>query len=115
MDVTKYQLKQLIIETVVETQQQQIDDFLSEFANFNSKEEKKRLKILTRRLQELHRYANGEMFNKSEKYTRAFLKLKEEIKQLNEKLKRYESDKDLIDTFARTHKQYVLKKHGKIV
>jgi hypothetical protein len=109
--VTKNQLKQLIVEAVIETQQQQIDAFLNEFENFNPKEEKKRLKILTRRLQELHRHANSEMFNN----TRAFWKLKEDIKQLNDKLKRYESDKDLIDTFARTHKQYVLKKHGKIV
>lgn len=113
--MTKNQLKQLIVEAVIETQQQQIDNFLSEFANFNLKEEKKRLKILTRRLQELHRHANTELFNKSDKYTRAFWKLKEEIKQLNEKLKRYESEKDLIDIFARTHKQYVFKKHGKII
>lgn len=114
--MTKNQLKQLIVEAVIETQQQQIDAFLNEFENFNPKEEKKRLKILTRRLQELHRHANSEMFNNnSSKYTRAFWKLKEDIKQLNDKLKRYESDKDLIDTFARTHKQYVFKKHGKIV
>ena len=113
--MTKNQLKQLIVETVVETQQQQIDEFLSEFKNFNPKEEKKRLKILTRRLEELNRHANSELFNKSDRYTRAFWKLKEDIKQLNAKLQRYESDKDLIDTFARTHKQYVLKKHGKIV
>lgn len=113
--MTKSQLKQLIIEAVVETQQQQIDKFLNEFSNFNPKEEKKRLKILTRRLQELRRHANGELFNKSDKYTKAFWKLKEEIQQLDEKIKRYEADKDLIDVFARTHKQYVLNKHGKIV
>ena len=113
--MTKNQLKQIIVEAVVETQQQQIDEFLNEFANFNPKEEKKRLKILTRRLEELNRHVNSELFNKSDKYTRAFWKLKEEIKQLNEKIKRYETEKDLIDVFARTHKQYVLKKHGKIV
>lgn len=114
--MTKNQLNKLIVEVVAETQQQQIDEFLKEFTNFNPKEEKKRLKILTRRLQELHRHANSEMFNNnSNKYTRAFWKLKEDIKQLNSKLQRYESDKDLIDTFARMHKQYVLKKHGKIV
>lgn len=113
--MTKNQLKQLIVEAVIETQQQQIDAFLNEFENFNPKEEKKRLKILAGRLQELHRHANSELFNKSDKHTRAFWKLKEEIKQLSEKLKRYEADKDLIDIFARTHKQYVFKKHGKIV
>ena len=113
--MTKNQLKKLILETVVETQQQHIDAFLTEFANFNSKEEKKRLKLLHRRLQELHRHVNGELYNKSNVYTRAFWKLKEDIKTLASKIERYDQDKDLADTFARTHKQYVLKKHGKIV
>lgn len=113
--MTKNQLKKLIFETVVETQQQHIDAFLTEFANFNSKEEKKRLKLLKSRLQELSRHVNGELYNKSNVYTRAFWKLKEDIKQLQSKIVRYEEDKHLADTFARTHKQYVLKKHGKIV
>lgn len=113
--MTTQRLTQLIFEAVDEAQQQQIDEFLNEFSEFDPKEEKKRLKTLTHRLQELNRHANTEMFNHSDKYTRAFLKLKEDIKQLNEKLKRYDSNKDLVDVFARTHKQYVFKKHGKIV
>lgn len=113
--MTKNTLKQIINEAVVETQQQHIDTFLSEFANFDPKQEKKRLKILTRRLQELNRHANSELYNKSNVYTRAFLKLKEDIKQLQVKIAKYEEDKHLADVFARTHKQYVLKKHGRIV
>ena len=113
--MTTNQLKKLILETVVETQQQHIDAFLTEFANFNSKEEKKRLKLLQSRLQELNRHANGELYNKSNVYTRAFWKLKEDIKQLQSKIVRYEENKDLVDVLARTHKQYVLKKYGKIV
>lgn len=113
--MTKNTLKQIINEAVVETQQQHIDTFLSEFANFDPKQEKKRLKILTRRLQEFNRHANSELYNKSNVYTRAFLKLKEDIKQLQVKIAKYEEDKHLADVFARTHKQYVLKKHGRIV
>ena len=66
-------------------------------------------------MQELNRHANSELYNKSNVYTRAFWKLKEDIKQLNSKIARYEENKDLVDVFARTHKQYVLKKYGKIV
>ena len=113
--MTKNTLKQIINEVVTETQQQHIDTFLSEFANFDPKQEKKRLKILSRRLQELNRHANNELYNKSNVYTRALFKLKEDIKQLQSKIARYEEDKHLADVFARTHKQYVLKKHGKIV
>lgn len=114
--MTKSRLKQLIEESVLEAQQQQIDAFIKEFQNFDPKHEKQRLKQLTKKLQELHRHANSEMYdNKSKNYTRAFFKLKEEIKELNNKINRYKTDKSLINVFVRNNRQYVLNKHGKIV
>lgn len=104
-----------MIEAVAEIQQQHIDDFLNEFSNFNSKQEKKRLKTLIHRLQELNRHSNGELYNNSNIYTRNFFKLKKEIQQLQARVAKYEENKHLVDVFARTHQQYVLKKYGKIV
>lgn len=113
--MTKSKLNQILVETVAEIQQQQIDKFLEEFKDFDLKSQKKDLELMHRRFQELKKYANQEMYEESSLYTRSFYKVAEDIKQLNDKIKRYQENKDLIDTFARTHKQYVLKKHGKIV
>ena len=108
-------LHSLILEAVVETQQQQIDAFIKEFASFDVKEEKKRLKHWMSRLEEMNRHAASEMFNESNKYTQSYFRLKRKIKEMQEKIERYDQNKDLIDTFARTHKDYVLRKHGKVV
>ena len=106
----------MVKESVEDVQRRQIDEFLTEFRGFDAKLEKQRLKIYQNRLQELHRHMNSELFstakNKPEKYTRAFWKLKEEIKTLGVKLKKYEDNKDMVDSFARTHKKYVFEKHG---
>lgn len=115
--MTKHQIKQLIAESFAEMQQKQIDEFLTEFENFDVKNEKQRLKSLLRQLQELKRHANTELYEKSGNYiyTRRFFKLKEDIEKLNAKIKKYESNKDTIDTLARTHKKHVFHKHGKLI
>lgn len=113
----KHILHRLICESVAEVEQSQIDEFLSEFKDFDVKSQKDKLKHLQRYLEELKRHATTETYDKNSKgiYTRKFWRMYEDFKQLKSKIERYEQDKDLIDTFARTHKHYVFKKHGKIV
>lgn len=113
----KHQIKQLIAESFAEMQKKQIDDFLTEFQNFDVKNEKQRLKSLLRQLQELKRHSNTELYEKSESYiyTRRFFKLKEDIEKLNAKIKKYEENKHIIDTLARTHKNHIFHKHGKLI
>ena len=108
--------KKLLKESFVEVEKQKIDDFLHEFDGFDIKKEKAHLNFLTRKLAELYKHAISEMYDsKSNKYTSAFFNLKKEIKDLDKKIKRYELDKDMIDTLARTHKRHVFHKHGKLV
>lgn len=107
----------ILKESLAEVQQQQIDEFLIEFKGFDPKEAKKKLRILTRHLSETHRHANTELYqnNKDSAYTNRFWKIQEEIKSVNRQLKKYEENKDLVDAFARSHKDYVFHKHGKTV
>ena len=113
----KHILHQLLCEAVADVQKQQLDEFLAEYKDFDVKVQKEHLKHLSRCLEELKRHAATETFDKNSKgiYTRKFWKMYEEAKQLQSKIQRYEENKDLIDTFARTHSKYVLHKHGKIV
>lgn len=96
--MTKSRLKQLIAESLAEVHQKQIDEFLAEFANFNVKQEKERLKSLHRQLQELQRHANIELYEKNSKYiyTRRFFKLKETIKNIQSKIKNTKKIKILL-------------------
>lgn len=114
--MNKIQFKKLLNEAIESEEQNQIDTFLNEFSNFDLKEEKEKLKRWTRHLEEYRRHSVSEMFQKKhDKYTNGFWKLKENIKSLEQKINKYESTKDFIDTLARKHSKYVFHKHGKIV
>lgn len=111
------EFKQLLAEAIEEIHKETIDAFLHEFAGFDPKVEKKRLKTMANHLVAIHRHANNELYNGTSAgvYTRKFWKFKEDIEKLNEKIKRYEANKDVIDSLARKHNKHVFHTHGKIV
>lgn len=105
----------MVKEAVADVQTRQIDEFLAEFRDFDASIEKKRLEIYKSRLQELQRHMTSEMFSSPKtpgKYTRAFWKLKEDIKKLSNKIHRFEKNEDMMNSFIRSHKKYVFEKHG---
>ena len=115
--VTKTKFKKLLAEAMDEVHKQTIDEFLHEFADFDLKVEKKRLKTMANHLAAIHRHANTELYQGTSKgdYTRKFWQFKEDIEKLNNKIKRYEANKDVIDTLARKQRTHVFHKHGKLI
>lgn len=111
----KNEFKSLILEVYAEIEQSKIDSFISEFKDFNVKEEKKSLPLMLNRLKELHRHVKSNLFTNESNGLKSFYALKNEIKSLKDKIHRYESNKDVIDALARKHSNYVFRKHGKLI
>jgi hypothetical protein len=113
--VINQRLHKLILEAIDEVEQKQLDSFIAEFSEFNIKQAKQQLKELERKLIELKRNATQDLYSKHKMHTKPYQMAKKQFMELGEKISRYESQKDEMDTLAIKHKSHLLRKHGKIV
>jgi hypothetical protein len=98
---------------VIGNEQERIDKFINEFSDFDLDEAKAKYKINSQRLKTLHAYATGDLYRTDHDTTASdtFRTEYNNLKELEDKIARYEADKPFIDIAVRNHKQYMLKKH----
>ena len=112
---TSKNLRNLIYEVIDEIQVERLDSFIGEFSNFDVKEAKNQLKSLERKVIELKKNATTDLYRKHQLHTKPYQMAKKQFMDLQDKITRYESQVDEMDTLAIKHKGHLFKKHGKIV
>lgn len=108
-------LKTIIKESIIEDQRSMIDSFISEFKGFNLEEAERELEHKLAKLEFYKRRANSNLFETDNTHTIEYYSKRNECIKLNQKIQKYITEKDNIDCLVHNHKDYVFKKHGKIV
>lgn len=114
-DTDKRKLKNIIHTIIEQCDREKIDDHINEFVDFDVKEAKSQLKMMTEKLLILRKDVGRDLYRKTSHNVSRYNKLKQECRELDAKIQRYSENVPEINSLIQGHKQYVLRKHGKVV